>query len=94
MNLQLFTIFDSKAEAFLPPFTTANANLAKRICSDCLNDPNHPFAKNPGDYTLYGLGDWDEHKALITPVIPPRHYGRLDLFRDEIHAVIPMKGAA
>lgn len=56
---KIFTVYDSKAEAFLPPFFTTATGLALRMFEDCANNPEHLFGRYPGDYTLFELGTFD-----------------------------------
>lgn len=56
MMQKIFTIYDSKAHAYLPPFFLPEAGMAVRVFSDCVNDKSHQFSKHPGDYTLFQIG--------------------------------------
>ena len=59
MNQQLmFTVYDSKAETFLPPFFVPAKGLAIRAFEDCVNSDDHHFGKHPADYTLFFLGEF------------------------------------
>lgn len=60
MLKKVFSIFDEKAEAYLNPFYLDTTGLAIRAITDCVNDPNHQFARHPADYTLFQLGEWDD----------------------------------
>ena len=57
---KLYTVYDEKAEAFLPPFFVPAHGLALRAFKDCVNSKDHQFGKHPSDYTLFYLGDWDD----------------------------------
>jgi len=59
----IFTVYDQKAESFLPPFFVPSIGLATRAFTDCVNSESHQFAKHPADYTLFQLGDWDDQTA-------------------------------
>lgn len=59
MKLELFSIYDTKAEAYMTPFYLANKNMAIRVFSDCCNDPNHQFGRHPEDYILFSLGEFN-----------------------------------
>lgn len=60
MNQQLiFTVYDSKAETFLPPFFVPSKGIAIRAFEDCINSKDHHFGKHPADYTLFFLGEFD-----------------------------------
>lgn len=66
MKQQIFTIFDQKAKAYLPPFFLPAAAMAIRTFSDCVNSPDHMFGKHPADYTLIELGSFCDSSAAIT----------------------------
>jgi hypothetical protein len=66
MNIQLFSIHDVKAGAYLPPFTLPTTQMAKRTFADTVNDRNHSFSKHPEDYTLFHIGEFDDESGMIT----------------------------
>lgn len=66
----IFTIFDQKAEAFLPPFFLPKKAMATRVFANCINDETHQFNKHPDDYTLFCIGTFDDNEASISPTIP------------------------
>lgn len=59
MKLKVFGVWDAKAEAFLPPFFLPETAMAVRSFGDAVNDRGHAFSRNPQDYTLFGLGEYD-----------------------------------
>lgn len=65
MKLKIFSIFDLKATAYLPPFFLPTTGMATRAFKDCCNQDGHQFAANPGDYTLFELGEFDDVKGTI-----------------------------
>lgn len=65
MKLRVFTVFDSKAAAYLPPFFMGEMGAATRAFKDCANDPSHAFGKHPEDYMLFCLGTFDDSTALF-----------------------------
>ena len=71
MRHKLFSVYDSAAEAYLPPFILPNVQMAQRIFGDCINSPEHQFSKHPEDYTLFELGIFDDetgkHELQRTP---------------------------
>ena len=67
MKLIIFSVYDQKAEAYLPPFFIPNAAMAQRTFSEAVNSPSHQFGKHPADYTLIELGTFDDGKATIHP---------------------------
>lgn len=65
MRFKLFSIYDSKAEAHLPPFSFAATGMAVRAFADMANDPQHQVGRHPEDYTLFELGTFDDEHALV-----------------------------
>jgi len=65
MKIEIFSIHDNKASAYLPPFNLPTTQMAVRTFTDTLNDPNHAFAKHPEDYTLFHIGTFDDSNAVI-----------------------------
>lgn len=65
MKLKIFSIYDSKAMAFITPFYVPNVQLAVRGFQNARADPEHAFHRNPTDYTLHELGEWDDTNASI-----------------------------
>lgn len=55
----MFTVFDTKAETFMPPFFVPSRGLAIRAFEDCINSDDHHFGKHPADYTLFYLGSFN-----------------------------------
>ncbi len=67
MTFQLFTIHDSKADAFLQPFFFEKSAQALRAITDLANDPEHMFCKHASDYTLFHIAQFDNQTAEIIP---------------------------
>jgi hypothetical protein len=63
MKTNIYTIFDSKAEAYLPPILLPNDGLFIRTLKNCMNDDNHDFSKHTADYTAFKLGTYCDKKA-------------------------------
>ncbi len=66
MILKLFSVYDEKAKAYLPPFALPEKGMAVRTFGDCVNDKNHAFGQHPEDYTLFEVGSYDDTKGKIT----------------------------
>lgn len=62
---RIFTIYDEKAKAYLPPFFLPESGMAIRTFADCINSDSHQFGKHPSDYTLFTLGGWDDTNAEL-----------------------------
>jgi len=63
---KLFSIFDEKAKAYLPPFILHQTAMAIRSFSDACKDPEHRFHLHPEDYCLYQIGIFDDETATIS----------------------------
>lgn len=63
MILKLFSVFDSKVEAYMQPFFMASRGAAIRAFIDTASDSNSMICKHPGDYTLFELGSFDDSCA-------------------------------
>lgn len=65
MKLQMFSVFDQPAGAYLPPFYARTRGEALRQFMDALCNPEHQFAKHPKDYTLFFLAEFDDNTGAI-----------------------------
>lgn len=70
MLLKIFSVHDSKAAAFLPPFFMTTEGQATRAFANALMDSTHQFGMNPADYTLYSVGVWDDETGKFEPEAP------------------------
>lgn len=60
----IFSIFDSKAEAYMQPFFTKEA-VAMREFANLVADKGHAIGQHPEDYTLFCVGAWNEQTGLL-----------------------------
>ena len=79
MNQIIFTVRDSKAAAYLPPFFMFNEAMAIRAIQDAVNDEKHQFHLHPEDYHLFRIGVFDDDTGEITPEAPTVVVGAMDL---------------
>lgn len=68
--MNLYSIFDSKAAAFLQPFFARNEGVAVRQLSSAISDGQHDFCVHAEDYTLFEVGSWDEVSGKLTAKDP------------------------
>ena len=66
----VYSVFDSKAKAYLPPFFLQNNEVACRVFGDCANDPSHSFCKFAADFTLFKIGVFDDQTGVIVDGAP------------------------
>lgn len=65
MKLNIYTVYDEKATAYLQPFFQPNDAMAIRIMENTLMNAESMFANHPEDYTLYKIGEFDDNDAKI-----------------------------
>lgn len=64
---KIFTIYDAKAKAYLPPFFMHQTGMASRAFINGAADPQSKFHMNPEDFSLHDIGTYDDETALIKP---------------------------
>lgn len=77
MKLKVFSIRDSKIEAFMQPFFAQTTAAGIRIWADSVNGDTG-FAKHPLDYCLFELGEFDQEKGSLTAHTQPVNLGFAD----------------
>jgi len=65
MKQMIYSVMDSKVKVFTQPFNRRNANEALRDWQNTVNDPQSPFGRHPGDYTLFEIGVFDDETGQI-----------------------------
>lgn len=70
MEMNVFTVFDSAASAYLEPFFAPTLEFALRGFREAVNKEGHQFAKFPEDYTLFHIGEFDQGTGALKPCEP------------------------
>ncbi len=65
MRHHVYTVHDSKAQAFTQPFFAVNSRVAVRMFTQLANDPEHLFCLHAEDFTLIELGEFDDQNGLF-----------------------------
>jgi len=68
MQLGMYTVFDTKAGAYLRPFFARTNAEAIRMFSDTVSDANSLIAKHPEDFSLFKVGEYDEVTGVVSGV--------------------------
>ena len=71
MMRQLFSVFDSKAQAFMTPFVEQSPGTSSRAFEAACNEQGHIFNAHPEDFTLFYIGDFDDATASIETLKAP-----------------------
>ncbi len=82
MIQRMFSVYDTKAAAFMQPFFMPTDGMAIRAITDCVLDPKHGFSQHAADYTLFYLGVFNDDKAVFTVCDAPVNLGSLITFVD------------
>lgn len=97
LKLLAFSVFDSAAKAYLPPFFAPTVEVAIRRFRATVNDPSpeNQIAKYPEDYTLFHCGEFDQGTGVFEPFIHPHSLGVALTFleREQVREVVERKFA-
>lgn len=63
----LFSIYDSKAECYLPPFSYPAVGQGIRMFTDLAADREHPIGRHKSDYRLCRVGEFDDGSGEVFP---------------------------
>ncbi len=63
MLLKVYTVYDSKSEAYMQPFYTQTHGQAMRSFADTANDKQSTISRHAGDFTLFQIGEFDDENA-------------------------------
>lgn len=72
MTQNIYSVFDSKAKAYLTPFYAVNDDVATRSFTVACNQEGHQFNDFAEDYTLFFLGTFDPTNAKFELSSAPR----------------------
>jgi len=65
MKMLMFGIYDEKSLSYGTPFFQPQIGQAMRAFGDLAKDPQSAIAKHPEDYSLYHLGEYDDHTGKV-----------------------------
>lgn len=72
--MNMYTIRDAKAEAYMQPFFAPTLGVAMRYLTTAMANLDHEFRVNSGDYALYEIGVFDEETGRVVCDSPePKH---------------------
>ncbi len=81
----MYAIYDSVAAVFNKPFTEHNDESAKRSFTQAAAEQPHIL-----DYSLYHIGEYDDHSGIITPCHEPvRIVSGLEIKPTTISSITP-----
>jgi len=66
MEMKMYTVYDSKAEAYLNPFVLRSKGEAIRSFQTEANKPDSNLNRYSEDYTLFEIGTFDTDTGIVT----------------------------
>lgn len=72
MKIQIFSIYDEKAKAYVNTFFQPHVGQALRAFVNTTKDPKTQIHNNPEDFSLYHIGEFDDSSANIKSFNEPR----------------------
>lgn len=84
MKHKTYTVFDSKAECYMLPFFARADGEALRMFAASIQKPGHQFANNPGDYTLFATGEYDDNRGVFENFDVHKNLGNGVQFKEEV----------
>ncbi|AXL14687.1 nonstructural protein [Microviridae sp.] len=83
MKLEIFSIYDSKSEAYMQPFFMKNKGEATRAFTTLCNDGQSQMHQYPEDFTLFSLGAYDDSTGGFHQEKTPNPIGKATEFKKE-----------
>ncbi len=72
MILKLIAVYDMKASFYASPLAMRSQGEAIRSFSQVVNDETTPMGKNPEDYSLFQIGEYDDSSGIINANATPK----------------------
>jgi len=84
MILKMFSVYDSKVEAYMQPQFYRSKGEAIRAFEGAVNSTGTQFETHSEDFTLFYLGEIDDQNGKITCPLTPEPIGKAIEFKKEI----------
>ena len=75
MIVKMYSIYDSKAEAYMQPFFAQSNGVAIRSFTNAANDKGSAIGQYPTDFTLFELGSFDDSNGDYVALTAPKPLG-------------------
>jgi len=70
MVFGLYSVYDEKAQVYLPPFVAKTVGEADRIFDSVIKAGQSTISQYPADHSLYNVGTFDDCGAVLEPCVP------------------------
>lgn len=94
MITKAFAVYDSKALCFGVPFFMPSVGAAVRAFGDTANDSQSQLNRHPGDFVLFQIGEFDDEKGVMRPLMPHVHLGLALDFVEKKRVPMPVASMA
>lgn len=85
MIFQVMVVYDSKARSHLMPMFVVHVEVGQRGFADAANDPTTVIGRNPEDFSLFHIGEWDDEIAEMKPFESRRAMGLAASYQRPTH---------
>lgn len=68
--MNIYSVHDSKAEAYLTPLFAPTDGVALRMFVQAAQEEGHQFNKHAADFTLFKIGSFDQITGMIDGQVP------------------------
>lgn len=75
MQFKVYTIYDTKVEAYLPPLFMKSKGEFLRAFAEAANNAQSPIGKHPQDYVAFEVGTWNDEDAKFDIYVAPMSLG-------------------
>ena len=87
MLMKIYSVYDSKVEAYLPPLFYKSKGEFLRAFAEAASDVKSNIGKYPTDYDAFELGTWDDATGKFDLYATAVHLGKaLEFARTESRA--------
>ncbi len=84
MIVKCYSIFDGAAKIYTQPFCCGNDEVAIRHFATSVNNIEHPIGAHPGDYTLFGIGTYDDQTANMQSEVAVKLVNGLEIRASQV----------
>lgn len=67
MKVKLYAVLDRASGVYDGPVPSQSDGVAFRNFTNLASDPNTPVGRNPEDYSLWRVGEWNDAEGVVTP---------------------------
>lgn len=75
MILKIYSVYDSKTDAYVAPMFFQTKGQALRTFAEVANDKNHQIGKYSEDFTLFEIGEFNDNNCKFTLYDAPYSLG-------------------